>query len=157
MNTIPNIDNTTITDVVERIEQLIVDARVHVVRSVNITEVITKYEIGRIIIEVVQDGEERAAYSKLLHDVSDLLTKKLGKGWYVETLKICRRFYHIYSVNQVRYTQHSHLFTEDSVDSVYQIQTLEKACSLSSKQEYTAKQTARVDRRTRINRKLCLN
>ena len=55
-----NIDKNIITDVAERIERLIADARTHIARSVNIAEVITKYEIGRIIVEVVQEGEERA-------------------------------------------------------------------------------------------------
>ncbi len=41
-----NIDTNIITDVAERIERLIADARVHIARSVNIAEVITKYEIG---------------------------------------------------------------------------------------------------------------
>ena len=59
-----NIDKNIITDVAERIERLITDARAHIARSVNIAEVITKYEIGRIIVEVVQEGEERATYGK---------------------------------------------------------------------------------------------
>ena len=50
-------NNNIIAGVAKRIERLIADAREHVARSVNITEVITKYEIGRIIVEVVQEGE----------------------------------------------------------------------------------------------------
>ena len=88
-----NINRNIINDVAGRIERLIADARAHVARSLNIAEVITKYEIGRIIVEVVQEGEERATYGKqLLQDVSDLLTERLGKRWPVETLKICQRF-----------------------------------------------------------------
>ena len=37
-----NIDSRVITDIAERIEQLITNARVNVARTVNITEVITK-------------------------------------------------------------------------------------------------------------------
>ena len=51
-----NIDKNIIHDVAGRIERLIADARAHVARSVNIAEVITKYEVGRIIVEVVQEG-----------------------------------------------------------------------------------------------------
>lgn len=64
MSKMQNIDSNIIVDVAERIERLIVDARENIARAINITEVITKYEIGRIIVNVVQDGEERATYGK---------------------------------------------------------------------------------------------
>ena len=128
MNTMPILDNKIIINVADRIERLLVDARVHVARSVNVSEVITKYEIGRIIIEVVQGGEERAVYGKqLLKGVSDILTKRLGKGWSVETLRMCRRFYQIYSITQIGYPSTDQLSAEDSVNSVYRIQNLEKS------------------------------
>ena len=118
-----NINRNIINDVAGRIERLIADARAHVARTLNIAEVITKYEIGRIIVEVVQEGEERATYGKqLLQGVSDLLTERLGKGWSVETLKICRRFYQIYSAKEICYTPSSKLPAKDSVDTVYPIQ-----------------------------------
>lgn len=45
-----DINKIIIADVAGRIERLIADARAHIARAVNITEVITKYEIGRIIV-----------------------------------------------------------------------------------------------------------
>lgn len=91
-------DDSIIVDIAERIERLIVDARTHVARAVNITEVITKYEIGRIIVDVVQEGEERATYGKqLLRGVSSILTDKYGSGWSVDILEKCRIFYQLYS------------------------------------------------------------
>ena len=126
MNAGKNIDKHIIANVAERIERLIADARTHVARSVNITEVITKYEIGRIIVEIVQEGEERATYGKqLLQGVSELLTKRLGKGWSVETLKICRRFYQIYSVKQIGYTLSTQLPAKDLLNTVEQIQRVD--------------------------------
>ena len=126
MNAGKNIDKHIIANVAERIERLIADARIHVARSVNITEVITKYEIGRIIVEIVQEGEERATYGKqLLQGVSELLTKRLGKGWSVETLKICRRFYQIYSVKQIGYTLSTQLPAKDLLNTVEQIQKVD--------------------------------
>ena len=81
MNKLYNIENSVITNVAERIERLIANTRAHIARSVNFAEVITKYAIGRIIVEVVKEGEERASYGKqLLHGVSDLLTERLGAG-----------------------------------------------------------------------------
>ena len=70
MNKLQHIDNHIITDVATRIEKLITDARANVARAVNLAEVITKYEIGHIIVEVVQKGEERAKYGKQLLKVS---------------------------------------------------------------------------------------
>lgn len=99
MSKIQNIDSHIIADIAERIERLITNARTNVARAINITEVITKYEIGRIIVNVVQEGEERATYGKqLLKGVSEVLTERLGDGWSVETLKRCRKFFTIYSV-----------------------------------------------------------
>ena len=95
MNKIQNIDNNIIADVATRIERLITDARANVARAVNLTEVITKYEIGHVIVNVVQEGEIRAAYGKqLLKGVSEILTERLGDGWSVDTLEKCRKFYH---------------------------------------------------------------
>jgi len=98
MNKMQSIDNNIIADVATRIERLITDARINVVRTVNLTEVITKYEIGHVIVSVVQDGEVRAAYGKqLLKGVSEILTERLGDGWSVDTLEKCRKLYHTYS------------------------------------------------------------
>lgn len=118
-----NINNSLVIDIAERIERLIADARTHVARSVNIIEVITKYEIGRIIVEVVQDGDNRATFGKqLLQGVADLLTERLGNGWSVTTLKNCRQFYQIYSVRGIGYTSSIQLPEEDSLNTVEPIQ-----------------------------------
>lgn len=123
MDKIHNIDNRIITHVAERIERLIYDARTHVARSINIAEVITKYEIGRIIVNVVQEGEERATYGKqLLQGVANLLTKRLGDGWSAATLKNCRQFYQIYSAKEICHTPSGQLLIEDSLNTVEQIQ-----------------------------------
>ena len=109
MSNIQNIDQHIIINVAERIERLIKDARQHINRIVDITEVITKYEIGHVIIEVVQEGEDRARYGKqLLKGVSEILTERLGEGWSVDTLKKCRKFYQIY-VAKIIYFDHIQL------------------------------------------------
>ena len=93
-----NINDSIVADIAERIERLITEARTNVARTVNLTEVITKYEIGHVIVSVVQEGEVRAAYGKqLLKGVSKILTERLGNGWSVDTLEKCRKFYHAYS------------------------------------------------------------
>lgn len=123
MSKIQNIDSHIIADITERIGRLITNARANVARVANITEVITKYEIGRIIVNVVQEGEERATYGKqLLKGVSEVLTERFGDGWSVETLKRCRKFFTIYSVEQIGTTVLTESSDGNLVNTVAQIQ-----------------------------------
>lgn len=81
-----------------RIEALITEARTKVVSFVNTAMVYTYYEIGRMIVEDEQGGEERAEYGKkTLQKVSERLTDKLGKGFSVDNLQNMRNFYMCYS------------------------------------------------------------
>ena len=82
----------------ERISDLIEQARKKVVTSVNIAEVYTKYFIGKYIVEEEQQGKKRAGYGQdILKDLSGRLTKKFGKGWGAENLRLIRNFYLVYS------------------------------------------------------------
>lgn len=131
MNKRQNIDNNIVADIAARIERLIIDARANVARSINLAEVITKYEIGHVIVSVVQEGEERAAYGKqLLKGVSEILTERLGDGWSVETLKRCRKFFIMYSAKEIGATVLTEALDNNLVNSVDQIQ---KAMTKSSK------------------------
>jgi hypothetical protein len=92
------IDIQRIETLFEKISTLIEHARQHVYRTVNTAEVYTKFGIGRYIIEDEQQGNYRAAYGKaVLKGVSAKLTAKFGKGWSVESLTLCRKFYAVYS------------------------------------------------------------
>ena len=106
-----DIQNTSRMDVLfERISDLIEQARRRVMTSVNIAEVYTKYNIGQYIVEEEQQGNARAEYGKqVLKELSARLTERFGDGWSVESLKLCRRFFMVYS---------------NSVNSVYPILTL---------------------------------
>ena len=86
------------TDLAERIERLIAEARKRTVAAVNTAMVYTYYEIGRMIVEDEQQGEQRAEYGKsVLKELSVRLTKKFGKGFSVENLDRMRFFYKTYS------------------------------------------------------------
>lgn len=92
----------------ERISSLIDLARKRVKTAIDTTMVYTYYGVGQYIIEDEQQGELRAQYGKsVLKNLSDRLTNKYGQGWSEENLKLCRRFFVIYS---------------NSVNSVYPIQ-----------------------------------
>ena len=86
------------TELVERIEQLITEAKKRTISAVNTAMVYTYYEIGRMIVDDEQQGEERAQYGKaVLKELSIRLTNKFGKGFSVENLDRMRYFYKTYS------------------------------------------------------------
>lgn len=92
----------TTSQIAERIEQLITEARKRVITTVNTTMVYTYYEIGRIIVEDEQQGEKRAEYGKsLLKELAQRLTRKFGKGFSAQSLANMRQFYLTYSQNQI--------------------------------------------------------
>lgn len=86
------------TDLAERIERLITEARKRTVAAVNTAMVYTYYEIGRMIVEDEQQGEQRAEYGKfVLKNVAEHLTRKFGKGFSLTNLELMRKFYKVYS------------------------------------------------------------
>ncbi len=89
---------TRATQLAEKIEVLVTEARKKVASVVNTAQVYTYYEIGRYIIEDEQGGKIRAEYGKgILKRVSEQLTERLGKGWSEENLRQMRKFFVIYS------------------------------------------------------------
>lgn len=86
------------TQLLQNISSLLDNARRKVAVAVNQTIVLTYYEIGRMIVEDEQNGENRAEYGKaVLKDLSLHLTEKFGKGFSVENLDRMRFFYKTYS------------------------------------------------------------
>ena len=80
------------------IRALLIQAKSQMVRNVNITMVLTYYEIGRMIVEDEQMGNYRAEYSKkVLDQLSEQLTKEFGKGYSMTNLEYIRKFYSVYS------------------------------------------------------------
>ena len=89
------------TDLAERIERLITEARKRTVAAVNTAMVYTYYEIGRVIVEDEQQGEQRAEYGKaVIKELAEKLTKKFGKGFSAQNLANMRQFFLTYSVGQ---------------------------------------------------------
>jgi len=77
---------------------LIVQARVHVVRSVNTLQVVSNFLIGQRIVEHEQAGAERAEYgAELLKKLSTVLSAEFGKGYSHRNLDLFRKFYLTYS------------------------------------------------------------
>lgn len=83
------------------ISVLLDNARKKVVSTVNQTMVITYFEIGRMIVEDEQNGENRAEYGKaVLKELSLYLTERFGKGFSQRNLEQMRQFYLSYSIAQ---------------------------------------------------------
>lgn len=99
----------------ENISSLLDNARKKVAVAVNQTMVLTYFEIGRMIVEEEQNGQERAEYGKaLLKDLSLHLTEKFGKGFSEDNLSNMRKFYISYSNNTISETPSRKLANSDS-------------------------------------------
>ena len=89
-------------DFLRSVSDVLSQARKNAKNAVNISMVYAYYEIGRMIVEEEQQGENRAAYGKqLLKELSAYLTENCGKGFSVGNLKNIRQFYKVYSSDQI--------------------------------------------------------
>lgn len=94
--------NEVSTSFLNKVSDLLQNARKNVKTAVNLAMVYTYFEIGKMIFEEEQHGDNRAEYGKhLLSVLSDYLTRNYGKGYSVDNLKLMRRFYRIYCYDQI--------------------------------------------------------
>ncbi len=95
------LDRSKEDNLYSRIEDLLVAAREEVVKQVNQTMVYTYFEIGKIIVESEQEGEERAPYGKsLLKNISNRLSEVFGRGFSVDNLENMRKLYLTYAKSE---------------------------------------------------------
>ena len=81
----------------ERIRQILDSARSSAARSVNTTQVVANWLIGREIVEEVQRGGKRADYgARLIADLSTRMEKDFGRGYSINNLEHFRGFYLTY-------------------------------------------------------------
>lgn len=84
----------------DQVAALIEQSRNNVAKAVNSAMLFTYFGIGGYIVEFEQGGNIRAAYGKgVLNRLSNRLTDRFGKGWSVETLTKCRKFYNVYAIS----------------------------------------------------------
>jgi predicted nuclease of restriction endonuclease-like (RecB) superfamily len=85
----------------DRITDLLKAARETVIKSVNHTMVVTYFEIGKLIVNQEQQGEEKAKYGhNLIAELSDKLSQEFGKGFSATNIKQMRTFYLTFSKGQ---------------------------------------------------------
>lgn len=91
--------------------ELIKYARNITAKQVNNVQIMTYYSLGRWIVEVQQQGKQRAEYGKKITiNLSQKLTEEFGKGFSESTLEKARKFYLTYR-NRISET----LFTEFAI------------------------------------------
>ncbi len=84
-------------DLFSRISVILESARTGIARTVNTTQVIANWLVGREIIEEEQDGKLRAKYGKAqLIELSGKLKRQYGAGYSVDNLEWFRLFYQTY-------------------------------------------------------------
>ncbi len=85
-------------DFYRNIKDVLEDARNNVYRAVNFAMVEAYWNIGRLIVEEEQSGEQRAEYGKhLVKELSIKLTNDFGKGFTRTNLWYMRQFYTLFS------------------------------------------------------------
>ncbi|MBI5410422.1 MAG: DUF1016 domain-containing protein [Nitrospirae bacterium] len=94
--------------VYERIREILESARDRVARTVNTTQVMANWLIGREIVEEEQKGRTRADYGeRLLEDLALRLKADFGGGYSIQNLRYIRQLYLCYPnllpKNQIRH------------------------------------------------------
>lgn len=88
------INNPSINSAYNNIREILEKARFNVVRAVNSAMVYAYWEIGRVIVEEEQKGEERAEYgAELINNISIRLTQEYGKGFNERNLWYMKQFF----------------------------------------------------------------
>ncbi|RXK14580.1 hypothetical protein CP965_03805 [Halarcobacter mediterraneus] len=86
---------------IEEIRNLLINSRTQLQQSVNSIMVRTYWNIGRIIVEDEQNGEQRATYGKKqLEQISNTLSKEFGKGFDTTNLRNMRRLYLTFPIQE---------------------------------------------------------
>lgn len=92
--------------VIDDVKQIIINGHNIAYGAVNSALLLTYWNIGKRIIEVEQDGKQRADYGKqLIKVLSDVLTKEFGKGFSERNLADFRKFYHFFPDEQILQTR----------------------------------------------------
>jgi len=104
------------------IQGIIAQARERAVRSVDAERVLMYWQIGKVIFEEEQRGEDRAAYgSFLIKGLAEELQPQFGSGFSVRQLERYRQFYRIFPIasalrTQLNWTQYKVLISIENED-----------------------------------------
>lgn len=86
-----------ISGIYRRVREILESARAGVARTVNTTQVVANWLIGREIVNAVQEGKARAEYGRnLLIALSVKMSRDFGRGYSVDNLEAFRLFFLAY-------------------------------------------------------------
>ena len=98
--------NINDTRLLNRIGEILTEARRYTAKTVNTILVKTYWHVGREIIEHELGGKTRAEYGKkMLQDLSKELTVRFGKGFSYPNLKRMKQFYNSYTISSTLLSQ----------------------------------------------------
>ena len=87
------------------ISSILEEVRRKIVRQINTVMVETYWQVGQLIVEEEQKGQEKAKYGEyLIERLSKDLTEKFGRGFSVDNLESMRKFYILYPNNIISET-----------------------------------------------------
>ncbi len=94
MPTTPGTNQKEFTILIGQLRQLVRSSRDQALKTVDVIQARTYWEIGHHIVEFEQQGQERAAYgSRLLSSLAQTLTAEFGRGFDASNLRNMRLFY----------------------------------------------------------------
>lgn len=129
--------------IIEQIHSIITTARSRAIRSVDSERVLMYWQIGKVIFEEEQGGNDRAEYGKfLIKSISDIFQPQLGSGFSVRQLEMNRQFYRTFPNtnalrSQLSWTHYRTLLRLDNPDK------REFYIAESTKNNWTARQLER--------------
>ncbi len=92
--------NETLTpQLLNQLRALLQQSRQHLQQNINSAMVQTYWQVGHLIVEDEQQGNERAEYGKqVLQQLSNELTAEFGKGFDTRNLRNMRAFYLVFPI-----------------------------------------------------------
>src|SRR5579862_6896467 len=82
---------------IEQVRSLVQSARHAAAAAVNTLQVRTNFEIGRLIVEHEQQGQDKAKYGELvIKTLSEKLQAEFGRGFSKRNLEFMRQFYIVF-------------------------------------------------------------
>ena len=95
------ITKRTYNNLLERIIEILNQARTKLVREINKAQVLAYWEIGREIVEFEQKGKTRAKYGEeLIVRLAKDMTEKFGRGFSERNMRNMRAFYLNFPIRQ---------------------------------------------------------
>lgn len=95
-------------ELIQQIKGIIAQSRERAIRSVDFERVLMYWQIGKVIFEEEQQGENRAAYGTfLIRSLAELLQPQFGSGFSGRQLEMCRQFYRMFPIANALRSQFS--------------------------------------------------